>query len=58
MGFVTDNGKTLTVQVNGTGGGQILIPGTRGAQSALTLYGQNYEYLRLNFDGSNFRVCR
>ncbi len=56
MGFVTDNGKTLTVEVNGTGGGQILIPGTRGAQSALTLFGQNYEYLRLTFDGSNFRV--
>ncbi len=56
MGFTTDNGKTLTVQVNGSGGGQILIPGTRGAQSALTLYGQNYEFLRLTFDGSNFRV--
>ena len=56
MGFVTDNGKTLSVQVNGTSGGQILMPGTRGAQSALTLYGQNYEYLRLDFDGSNFRV--
>ena len=56
MGFATDNGKTLTVQVNGTGGGQILMPGTRGAQSSLTLYGQNYEYLRLAFDGSNFRV--
>ena len=56
MGFVTDNGKTLTVQVNGTSGGQILVPGTRGAQGAVTLYGQNYEYLRLAFDGSNFRV--
>lgn len=56
MGFATDNGKTLTVQVNGTSGGQILVAGTRGAQSSLTLYGQNYEYLRLAFDGSNFRV--
>jgi hypothetical protein len=56
MGFVTDNGKTLTVAVNGGGGGQILVPGTRGAQNAITLYGGNYEYLRLTFDGSNFRV--
>jgi hypothetical protein len=57
MGFVTDNGKSLTVQVNGTSGGQILLPGTRGAQSSLTLYGQNYEFLQLEFDGSNFRVA-
>jgi hypothetical protein len=57
MGFTTDNGKALIVQVNGTGGGSILMPGTRGAQSALTLYGQNYEFLRLEFDGSNFRVA-
>jgi hypothetical protein len=56
MGFATDNGKSLTVQVNGTSGGQILMPGTRGAQSSLTLYGQNYEYLNLEFDGSNFRI--
>ena len=56
MGFATDNGKSLTVQVNGTSGGQILVAGTRGAQSSLTLYDQNYEYLRLAFDGSNFRV--
>jgi hypothetical protein len=56
MSFVTDNGKNLTVQVNATSGGQILVPGTRGAQSALTLYHQNYEQLTLQFDGSNFRV--
>ncbi|HEU0218622.1 MAG TPA: glycosyl hydrolase family 28-related protein [Stellaceae bacterium] len=57
MGFTTDNGKALTVEVNGTSGGSILMPGTRGAQSLLTLYGQNYEFLRLEFDGSNFRVA-
>jgi hypothetical protein len=57
MGFVTDNNRTLTVQVNGTSGGHILMPGTRGSQSSLTLYGQNYEFLRLEFDGSNFRVA-
>jgi hypothetical protein len=56
MSFVSDNGKTMTVQVNGTSGGQILMPGTRGAQSALTLYHQNYEQLTLQFDGSNFRI--
>jgi hypothetical protein len=56
LGVATDNGKSLSVQVNGTAGGQILLPGTRGAQSSLTLYGQNYEYLQLQFDGSNFRV--
>ena len=56
MSFVTDNGKTMTVQVNGTSGGQILLPGTRGAQSALTLYHQNYELVTLQFDGSNFRI--
>jgi hypothetical protein len=57
MGFATDNGKSLTVQVNGTSGGQILLPGTRGSQSSLTLYGQNYEFLKLEFDGSNFRIA-
>lgn len=56
MGFASDNGKTLTAQVNGTNGGHILMPGTRGSQSVVTLYGQNYELLELQFDGSNFRV--
>jgi hypothetical protein len=56
MGFATDNGKALTVQVNGISGGDILMPGTRGLQSSLTLYSQNYEFLELEFDGSNFRV--
>src|SRR5260221_5219175 len=57
MEFATDNGKALTVQVNATAGGNILLPGTRGAQSALTLYGQNYELVTLQFDGSNFRIA-
>jgi hypothetical protein len=56
VGLASDNGKALTVQVNGTSGGNILMPGTRGAQSSMSLYGQNYELLRLVFDGSNFRV--
>ena len=56
MGFATDNGKSLTIHVNGTSGGQILMPGTLGAESSLTLYGQNYEFVELEFDGSNFRA--
>jgi hypothetical protein len=56
MSFASDNNKALIVQVNGTSGGTILIPGTRGAQAALTLYGGNYELVRLEFDGSNFRI--
>ena len=56
MSFASDNNKTLSLQVNATSGGDILIPGTRGAQTALTLYGGNYELVTLQFDGSNFRV--
>ncbi|HEX3884742.1 MAG TPA: hypothetical protein VHW66_18965 [Stellaceae bacterium] len=57
MDFVSDNGKSLAVDVNGSSGGYILSPGTRGSVSSLTLYGQNYEFLRLEYDGSgNFRV--
>lgn len=56
MGFATDNSKSLTIQVNAASGGQILLPGTRGAQNSLSLYGQNYELVRLAFDGTNFRV--
>jgi hypothetical protein len=56
MSFASDSNKALSVQVNGTSGGNLLIPGTRGAQSALTLYGQNYELVTVQFDGSNFRI--
>lgn len=56
MSFASDNNKALTMQVNATSGGNLLIPGTRGAQSALTLYGGNYELVQLEFDGSNFRI--
>ncbi len=56
MSFASDNNKALAVQVNATSGGNILIPGTRGAQSAVTLYGGNYELVQLEFDGSNFRI--
>jgi len=58
MAFATDNGKTMTVQVNGGAGEKILIPSAGGtASGSLTLAaGQNYEYAALQFDGSNFRV--
>jgi Pectate lyase superfamily protein len=58
MGFATDNGKSMSVQVNGVSGGSILEPARGGtAASSITLAtGQNYEFLQLRFDGSNFRV--
>ena len=58
MGFATDNGKTLTIQVNGGAGEKILVPAAGGiSSSSMTLAaGQNYEYAALQFDGSNFRV--
>jgi hypothetical protein len=58
MGFASDNGKMMTVQVNGGSGEKILAPSAGGtASNSLTLAtGQNYEYAALQFDGSNFRV--
>jgi hypothetical protein len=58
MGFVTDNNKTMTVQVDDSTGRHILYPagatGTSG--SSVTLAPVNYEFLALQFDGSNFRI--
>ena len=58
MGFATDNGKTMTVQVNGGAGEKLLVPSRGGTSSnSITLaVGQNYEFAALQFDGSNFRV--
>ncbi|MBV8778827.1 MAG: hypothetical protein JO258_16650, partial [Alphaproteobacteria bacterium] len=57
MGFATDQGKSLRVQVNGASGGHILYPlANAAAQSSLTLAGNQYEYVTLQYDGSNFRV--
>jgi hypothetical protein len=58
MGFATDNGKSITVQVNAVSGGSILEPARGGVSAAsVTLAaGQNYEFVQLRFDGSNFRV--
>jgi len=58
MGFATDNGKALTVQVNSTSPARILYPGgaTGTSDTSIALAGINYEYLALQFDGSNFRI--
>lgn len=58
MGFATDNGKIMTVQVNAASGGDILYPAgaTGTAGNAVTLAAVNYEFLALQFDGSNFRI--
>jgi hypothetical protein len=58
MGFAADNGKTMTVQVNGTSGGHILYPAgaTGSAGNSVTLAPVNYEFIALQFDGSNFRI--
>jgi hypothetical protein len=52
------NGKAMTVQVNGTAGEKILVPQGGGtSSSSITLaVGQNYEFVALQFDGSNFRI--
>jgi hypothetical protein len=58
MGFTTDNGKTMTVHVNGVSSGHILYPAgaTGTAGNSVTLAPVNYEFVALQFDGSNFRI--
>jgi hypothetical protein len=58
MGFTTDNGKTMTVEVNGASAGRILYPAgaTGTSNTSVTLAATNYEFLALQFDGSNFRI--
>jgi Pectate lyase superfamily protein len=58
MGFATDNGKTMTVQVNGGAGEKILTPagGGTSSNSIALAVGQNYEFAVLQFDGSSFRI--
>jgi hypothetical protein len=58
MGFVTENGKGLTIQVNATSGGNILYPLIgASAKTSLTMAGNNYEFVLLQYDGGgNFRV--
>jgi hypothetical protein len=54
----TDNGKTMTVAVNGGAGEKILAPGTLGAVASLSLATafSGYELVVLQFDGSNYRI--
>lgn len=56
IGLASDNNKTMSVQVNGTSGGHILYPGSGATATSLSLAADNYEYLVLQSDGSNFRV--
>jgi hypothetical protein len=65
IGFANDNGNGLTVNVNGSGGGHIVYPGSGALATSLTLAagypGQvAYEYLALQYDANgsagNFRV--
>ena len=60
IGFATDNSKSLTINVNGSGGGQILYPQNRAAGvSSLSLAGNQFEFLMLQYDGAgNFRVLQ
>jgi len=57
MGFMTDNGRPLTVQVNGNALEKILIPTQGGLpNSSITLGTGNYEFVELKFDGANYRI--
>ncbi|MGD9614223.1 MAG: glycosyl hydrolase family 28-related protein [Alphaproteobacteria bacterium] len=60
IGFTTDSGKGLTVQVNDTAGGQILYPKDQAAGvTSLSLAGNQFEFLMLQYDGAgNFRVLQ
>lgn len=60
IGFATDNGKGVTVEVNATSGGQILYPKTVAAGvSAVSLAGNRYEFVALQYDGAgNFRIVQ
>lgn len=58
IGFSTENGKPVTVQVNSINGGQILYPKAQASSvGAVTLAANDYEFLVLQYDGAgNFRV--
>ncbi len=57
MGFATDNGNPLTIDTHA--GGKHLLEPARGGVSTSSLAlaaGQNYEFVALEYDGSNFRM--
>jgi hypothetical protein len=60
IGFATDNGKRVTIETNGSGGGQILYPKSQASGVAsLSLAGNQFEFLMLQYDGAgNFRVLQ
>ena len=53
IGFTTDNGKGLTVTVNGSNGGQIFISeeARRPAVTSVSLAGNQFEFVMLQYDG-------
>lgn len=53
VGLVQDSGKLLTVQVNGTAGGQILRAFGAAVTSFVSM--QEHQVITLQFDGANFR---
>ena len=58
IAIASDSSKTTSVQVNGSNSEKILVPGTLGAQTSLSLSNDTsgYELVVLQFDGTNFRV--
>ena len=57
MGFAAENGKSLAVEVNGTSGGHLIYPNSGALVTSLSLAGNNYEFITLQYDGSgNFRI--
>jgi hypothetical protein len=60
IGFATDDDKAVTVDVNDTGGGQILYPkNTPAGVQSIALAGNRYELVVLQYDGAgNFRIVQ
>jgi len=57
MGFTAENGKSLAVQVNNTSGGHLLYPNSGALVTSLSLAGNNYEFIVLQYDGGgDFRI--
>jgi len=56
IGIASDSNKTISVQVNASGGAHILYPGSGASVTSFSLAPGNYEFAALRYDGSNFRV--
>jgi hypothetical protein len=57
IGIVSDNNKTMSVQVANGSTALILLPGTQGPVASFSLRTQAYESAVLQYDGSNFRIA-